>query len=69
MALKAGLWFAGVKTTKRNIWADPADAAIVRSVADGNETVPTVMIGDHAMVNPGAWQVKKAAKRLAPHLL
>ena len=58
-----------MKTTKRNIWADPADAAVVRSVADGNETVPTVLIGSHAMVNPTAGQVKKAARRLAPHLL
>lgn len=69
MALKAGLRFAGIKTTKHNIWKDPADAAKVRGVANGNETVPTVFIGDHSMVNPTAGQVKKAMKQLAPHLL
>ncbi len=67
--MKASLWVAGISTTKHNIWADPADAAKVRAVADGNETVPTVFIGDHAMVNPSAGQVKKAMKKLAPHLL
>ncbi len=69
MALKAGLWFAGVTTTKRNIWTDPADAAAVRAVAGGNETVPTVMIGDRALVNPTARGVKRAVAELAPHLL
>lgn len=69
MALKAGLRFAGIKTVKHNIWKDPAHAAKVRAVADGNETVPTVIVGDHAMVNPSARQVKKAMKQLAPHLL
>jgi glutaredoxin-like protein len=44
-----------------NIWEDPQAAARVRSVADGNETVPTVFIGDRAMVNPGARQVLAAA--------
>ncbi|MEM7321564.1 MAG: glutaredoxin domain-containing protein [Actinomycetota bacterium] len=69
MALKAGLRFAGISTVKHNIWDNPADAAKVRSVANGNETVPTVFIGGHAMVNPTARQVKKAARELAPHLL
>src|SRR5689334_17344184 len=35
-----------------DIWADPAGAASVRAVADGNETVPTVITRDAAMVNP-----------------
>jgi hypothetical protein len=38
-------------------------------VAGGNETVPTVMIGDYAMVNPTAKQVKNAMAEFAPHLL
>jgi glutaredoxin-like protein len=37
---------------RHNIWDDPEAAAFVRSVADGNETVPTVVVGDRAMVNP-----------------
>src|SRR3954447_111009 len=35
-----------------DIWADPAGAASVRAVADGNETVPTVITPDAALVNP-----------------
>ena len=35
-----------------NIWRDPDAAAFVRSVAGGNETVPTVIIGEQAVVNP-----------------
>jgi mycoredoxin len=37
---------------KVNIWADPEAAAFVRSVADGNETVPVVVIDGQPMVNP-----------------
>ncbi len=35
-----------------NIWRDPDAAAFVRSVAAGNETVPTVVIGGRPVVNP-----------------
>ncbi len=35
-----------------NIWRDAEAAAFVRSVADGNETVPTVVIDGQAVVNP-----------------
>lgn len=35
-----------------NIWRDAEAAAFVRSVADGNETVPTVVIDGRAIVNP-----------------
>jgi len=35
-----------------NIWEDPEAAAFVRSVAGGNETVPTVVIDGHPIVNP-----------------
>lgn len=40
-----------------NIWDDPAAAAFVRSVAGGNETVPTVVIGDRSLVNPSPREV------------
>jgi glutaredoxin-like protein len=52
-----------------NIWEDPAAAARVRSVAGGNETVPTVFVGDRAMVNPSVHQVESALREFAPHLL
>ena len=35
-----------------DIWADPDGAAYVRSVNDGNETVPTVVIDGVAHTNP-----------------
>ena len=35
-----------------DIWKDPAGAAAVRAVADGNETVPTVMLAGIPYVNP-----------------
>ena len=56
----------GVRTTEINIWQDPAAAAVVRSHAGGNETVPTVVIGDTAMVNPTGPDVLDAVRRLAP---
>lgn len=52
--------------------ADPVEGASdhsIQSVANGNETVPTVMIGSHALVNPTAKQVKRAIAERAPHLL
>lgn len=51
----------GLRLREINIWEDPAAAARVRSVADGNETVPTVFIGDRALVNPTVRQVLAAA--------
>jgi mycoredoxin len=50
--LRAHLWARGLRPRMRNIWADPAAAAFVRSVTGGTETVPTVVIGDVAHVNP-----------------
>lgn len=35
-----------------NIWKDPEAAAFVRSVNDGNETVPTVVVGGSPLTNP-----------------
>ena len=35
-----------------NIWEDPEAAAYVRSVNQGNETVPTVVIDGEAHTNP-----------------
>jgi glutaredoxin len=52
-----------------NIWDDARAAATVRSLANGNETVPTVVVGDVAMVNPSVNQVLDAVREHAPHLL
>jgi mycoredoxin len=48
---------SGLRLREVNIWADPEAAARVRSVAGGNETVPTVFIGPRALVNPTVRQV------------
>ena len=45
---------------KHNIWDDPSHAAVVRAAANGNETVPTVVIGAVALVNPSAEAVVAA---------
>ncbi len=57
----------GVPHRRVNIWQDPNGAAEVRAVARGNETVPTVLVGPVAMVNPGVHQVLAAAIEHAPH--
>ncbi len=41
----------------RNIWDDPAAAEFVRSVARGREVVPTLTIGNAALVNPSIDEV------------
>jgi mycoredoxin len=45
-----------------NIWADLDAAAYVRSVANGNETVPTVVIHGIPIVNPAPSQVVAALR-------
>lgn len=68
-ALLEGLTRAGVPFDLVNIWEDPAGAAFVRSVAGGNETVPTVRVGSMALVNPTAQQVLATAATEAPEAL
>lgn len=51
---------AGLVFEKRNIWDNPDDAAFVRSVARGNETVPTLVVKGIAMVNPSLEQIAEA---------
>lgn len=59
--LLRGLDRAEVTYRMVNIWDDPEAAAFVRSVARGNETVPTVAVGEIAMVNPSVKDVLAAA--------
>jgi glutaredoxin len=49
-----------------NIWRDPEAAAAVRAVADGNETVPTVVIDGEAHINPDPGWVRQRLGAL-PH--
>ena len=43
-----------------DIWADPEAAAYVRSVNDGDETVPTVVVDGVARTNPEPGAVRAA---------
>ncbi len=67
--LRRGLGTAGIVTVDHNIWDDPADAAVVRQHAGGNETVPTVVVGDVGLVNPSVKQLAAHLREHAPHLL
>lgn len=60
---------AGLETTEVNIWADPDAAAVVRSIAHGDETVPTVVIAGEGLVNPPARVVLDAVRAIAPESL
>lgn len=55
-----------VPYSKIDIWSEPSGAAFVRTVARGNETVPTVAVGPVAMVNPSVHEVLSAAAEHAP---
>jgi mycoredoxin len=48
-----------------NIWRDPAAAAAVRAVNDGNETVPTVVVADQPYTNPDPAWVRERLRSLA----
>ena len=49
-----------------NIWEDDDARAFVRSVANGSETVPTVVVGERAMVNPSFRALRAAVSATAP---
>ena len=60
-SLRRGLRRAGLPTVEIDIWSDPEGRAFVRAHADGDETVPTVAIGDTVLVNPSAHRVVAVA--------
>ena len=59
----------GIERVEHNIWDDPADAAIVRQHANGNETVPTVVIDGRGFVNPSAGELVAFLAGTHPGLL
>jgi len=67
--LRRGLDKRGIKTIDHDIWSDAEAAAVVRQFANGNETVPTVVIGETGFVNPSAKAVEEYLLNNAPHLL
>ncbi|MGH3279681.1 MAG: glutaredoxin domain-containing protein [Trebonia sp.] len=54
---------------KIDIRKDADAKAFVRSVADGNETVPTVVVTDVALVNPSKRELLAVVRERAPHAL
>jgi mycoredoxin len=67
--LLARLKFTRLRYRKVNIRTDPRARAFVRSVADGNETVPTVVVAGRALVNPSKQELIEAVRTHAPHAL
>lgn len=67
--LRTQLRFTDLDYRLVNIWRDKDAAAFVRSVANGNETVPTVTVAGHPMVNPSKRRLLEAVRTHAPHLL
>ena len=61
------LKFTRLRYRKVDIRKDADARAFVRSVADGNETVPTVVVVGQAMVNPSKRQLIEVAQSRAPH--
>ena len=59
----------GLDTVDHNIWEDAEAAAVVRRHANGNETVPTVVIGETGLVNPSARELLAVLEAEAPHLV
>jgi glutaredoxin len=52
-----------VPVNRVNIWEDAAAAATVREITGGDETVPTVVVGDVALVNPRVGEVVDALEQ------
>jgi len=65
--LRASLPFTTLRFTRVDIWKDPD--AFVRSVADGNETAPTVTVAGRPMVNPSRRRLLGAVREHAPEHL
>ncbi|MGB3256513.1 MAG: glutaredoxin domain-containing protein [Ornithinimicrobium sp.] len=57
--LRSTLGAEGDKATWVNIWEDKDAAAFVRSVNDGNETVPTVVMDGIPVTNPSPTVVQE----------
>ena len=60
MKLRTKLRLARIPFTSVNIWEDAEAAAVVRSVNNGDELVPTVRIGRTFLSNPSLREVRDA---------
>ncbi|MGA9279172.1 glutaredoxin family protein [Ilumatobacter sp.] len=68
-SLRRRLDALGIERVEHNIWDEPEKADIVRAHANGNETVPTVVVGGAAMVNPSPTELALYLAEHAPNLL
>lgn len=59
---------AGIEADWHNIWDNPDDAAFVRSVANGDETVPTLKLDGEVLVTPRPHDVVNQVARTHPEL-
>ncbi|WP_007025884.1 glutaredoxin family protein [Saccharomonospora iraqiensis] len=66
--LRGRLRNTGLPVREINIWEDSEAAARVRAATDGDETVPTVFLGDRVLVNPSINEVTDAVTTDAPEL-
>lgn len=65
MMLKRSLKRSKLPVREHNIWSDERAALEVRNAAGGNETVPTVGIGGHMLVNPPMKLVAELYERVS----
>ena len=68
-SLRRSLNKRGIPIREHNIWDNPDTAEFVASLAGGNETVPTVVVGDRFAVNPTPQEVERLVAECAPELL
>lgn len=68
-SLRSQLDKLGIERVEHNIWEEPEKAAVVREHANGNETVPTVVVGGVGLVNPSPRVLAAYLAESAPHLL
>ncbi|WP_019813999.1 glutaredoxin family protein [Saccharomonospora saliphila] len=66
--LRGRLRKTGLPVQEINIWEDSDAAARVRAATGGDETVPTVFIGDRVLVNPDITEVTDTVSAVAPEL-
>jgi len=50
-------------------WEDESARQFVRRAAGGNETVPTIVVGDETLIAPSRARLAKAMRAWAPHLV
>lgn len=64
LRLRTALGTAGNRADWVNIWQDDDGRAFVRENNDGDETVPTVILGDEVLTNPSPGRVRRELAKL-----